>query len=142
MSFQSGIFYTAEGSISCAYHDSNGQLHSWVKPMNGRTYIEAVRLVVKTSPPWLMCVLIGVALLILVPKVWSFSWDGLPYYCFLYLLFGTHFIFPTSLKKYHGAEHKVFSTRGRINRFRLAAIKRATIKKSRMFNRSCDGLFS
>lgn len=133
MSFQSGVFYTAEGYISCAYHDSDGRLQSWVKPMNGRAYLEAIRLVVTTSPIWFLSIIIGVSLLILVPKMWTFSWDGLPYYCFLYLLFGTHFIFPKSLKKYHGAEHKVFSTRGRINRFRLSAIKRATIK-----NRGCS----
>ncbi len=61
------------------------------------------------------------------------SWEGLPYYSIFYLMFGTHFIFPRQLRKYHGAEHKVFSERGIIRRSALYRIQKAAIT-----NRYCS----
>jgi uncharacterized protein (TIGR00106 family) len=48
-------------------------------------------------------------------------------------MFGTHFWFPRQLRKYHGAEHKVFSDNGVIRRGRLFQIRKADIT-----NRYCS----
>ena len=75
---------------------------------------------------------------IFVPKIAllfqiNFGWVGLPVYFIFYYMFGTHFIFPSSLRKYHGAEHKVFSDRGVKSRARLYLIGKAAIT-----NRYCS----
>ncbi|MGY4690279.1 MTH1187 family thiamine-binding protein [Salibacterium sp. K-3] len=58
---------------------------------------------------------------------------GLPFYSFLYYLMGTHFFFPQELRKFHGAEHKVFSFKGIKRRRNLYRIKKAPIT-----NRYCS----
>ncbi|MCM2677786.1 MTH1187 family thiamine-binding protein [Shouchella plakortidis] len=65
------------------------------------------------------------------PVLWEMT--GLPFYSLLYLAFGMHFLFPKKLRKYHGAEHKVFSSKGLITRVRLRKIQQASI-----VNRGCS----
>ncbi len=90
--------------------------------------------VIVSMPLWFKGLIMLVVALIIVPKVIpNVQWNGLPYYALFYCLFGTHFIFPTQLKKYHGAEHKVFSHKGLISRGRLKLIEKAAIT-----NRNCS----
>lgn len=133
MSFQSGVFFTANGYLSCAFHDRSGKLHSWVQPFSGKVLLRAFWLSISTTPLWFKSLLLAVIALVLVPKAVPVEWNGLPFYSLVYLMFGTHFIFPSILKQYHGAEHKVFSTKGRINQHRLGRIRKASIR-----NRGCS----
>ncbi|GAF19364.1 hypothetical protein JCM19046_4010 [Bacillus sp. JCM 19046] len=131
--FRQAFFFTAKGFLSCAFHDGNGKLNSWVKPLNGKTLLQAFMLALTTTPFWFKSLLLLVVALVLVPKILPIGWNGLPYYALIYLLFGTHFIFPSTLKQYHGAEHKIFSMKGRINKHRLSRIRKASI-----CNRGCS----
>ncbi|MCM3312510.1 MTH1187 family thiamine-binding protein [Psychrobacillus sp. MER TA 17] len=133
MSFNAGIFYSGAGFLACAYYDEQGKLHSWAKPAGMQAYLQAGKLIVKTMPFRFVALIIALLCLIIVPKIIPTSWNGLPVYTFFYLLFAGHFLFPEPLKKYHGAEHKVFSAKGRICTERLQAIKRADIR-----NRGCS----
>ncbi len=133
MSFNVGIFYSGAGFLSCAYYDKQGKLHSWGKPAGMPAYLQAGKLIVKTMPFRFVVLFVALLCLIIGPKIVPSGWNGLPVYTFFYLLFAGHFLFPEPLKKYHGAEHKVFSARGRICTERLKAIKRADIR-----NRGCS----
>ncbi len=137
LSYQNGIFFIGKEYVACAYNN-NGRISDWVKPLNVKTILLMVSQVF-TSMPWLFKLFTIIFMsLIFVPKLSPFFfgftiWDGLPYYFLFYYMFGTHFIFPKTLKKYHGAEHKVFSDRGIIKQSRLYQIRKAAIT-----NRYCS----
>ncbi|MBP3951226.1 MTH1187 family thiamine-binding protein [Bacillus sp. YZJH907-2] len=133
LSYQKGIFYIGKEYVSCAYHEG-GRLQSWVKPVNGKTMALMMKQVFLAMPLWFKIIPILLVTLIFLPKMSSaLQWEGLPYYLLIYFMLGTHFIFPKQLRKYHGAEHKVFSYKGLISRGRLSLIKRAAIT-----NRHCS----
>ncbi|MFS0786342.1 DUF1385 domain-containing protein [Shouchella sp. 1P09AA] len=123
----------ANQTIACAYHDKKGTLHAWAKPRSAKTFLKAGQLVWKTAPLWFQAICVGMVLLIIGPKLLPIEWAGLPFYSFFYLLFGTHFFFPTELKRYHAAEHKVFSTVGRVNHKTRKQVARASVR-----NRGCS----
>mgnify|MGYP001241808016 CR=1 FL=1 len=132
LSYQSGIFFIGKRFVSCGYHEDN-RLKSWVRPLDGKTLIVMLMQMLRATPLSFKILALLVFLLVFLPKSLATSWEGLPYYTIFYFLFGTHFLFPRELKKYHGAEHKVFSERGPILRSRLADIQRAAIT-----NRYCS----
>ncbi len=136
LSYQNGIFYIGKNHVACAYHD-HGRLKSWLKPLNAGTMLVMMKQVMLAMPLWFKGLTILFFGLIFVPKIVSLFveglWQGLPYYMLFYYMFGTHFIFPQKLRKYHGAEHKVFSDAGVIRRARLLRIKKAAIT-----NRYCS----
>ncbi|MFB4211802.1 DUF1385 domain-containing protein [Shouchella sp. JSM 1781072] len=123
----------ANQTLACAYHDKKGTLHAWAKPRNMRTFLLAGQLVWRTAPLWFQTICVGMVLLIIGPKLLPIEWAGLPFYSFFYLLFGTHFFFPSELKRYHAAEHKVFSTVGRVNHETRKKVARASVR-----NRGCS----
>jgi uncharacterized protein (TIGR00106 family) len=136
LSYQNGIFYIGKEHVACAYHEK-GILKSWVKPINAKTLVIMMKQIVLSMPLWFKLLSICYVSVIFVPKLvglWHpLLWSGLPFYFIFYLMFGTHFFFPEQLRKYHGAEHKVFSDRGVIRRARLLQIKKASIT-----NRYCS----
>lgn len=137
LSYQNGVFFIGKHHISCAY-DDNGTIIDWVKPNNTKSLIQVIGQVVKAMPFWFKIFTILYFSLIFIPKfnflsLNYFEWRGLPYYFVFYFLFGTHFIFPKSLRKYHGAEHKVFSYRGIKTMANIGKISEAQIT-----NRYCS----
>lgn len=138
LSYQNGVFFIGKENVSCAY-DDNGKIAEWVKPLTASTLFLMMRYVYQSMPGWFKLLSFFYIGMIVVPKIiailpiLSFNWSGLPFYFLFYFVFGTHFIFPMRLRKYHGAEHKVFSDRGVKKRGRLFRIKRAAIT-----NRYCS----
>ncbi|BAB05156.1 MTH1187 family thiamine-binding protein [Halalkalibacterium halodurans] len=136
LSFQQGIFYIGKRHVACAYH-VNGRLKTWLRPLNQKTLLQMMKHVTQGLPVWFKLLVLTLLSLVLVPKLFvalgMMTWTGLPLYTLLYLAYGTHFIFPTELRKYHGAEHKVFSDRGLIRRARIEEIRQAEIT-----NRYCS----
>lgn len=123
--------------ISCAYHDQ-GKIVEWVKPLIGKSLFIACKQVVMAMPLWFKMFSLLYFGMIFIPKFSTligneFAWQGFPFYFLFYYMFGTHFIFPTSLRKYHGAEHKVFSYRGVKAMYNAEKIKQAKIT-----NRYCS----
>ncbi len=123
--------------IACAYNDQ-GKVVEWVKPIDSRSLLQASKQVIFAMPSWFKLVSVIYFAVIFLPKLLLISganlaWSGLPYYFLFYYIFGTHFIFPKELRKYHGAEHKVFSFQG------VKAMYRAReIKKAKITNRYCS----
>lgn len=136
LSYQNGIFYIGKNHVACAYHD-HGRLKSWLKPLSVETMLVMIKQVMLSMPLWFKALTILFFGFIFVPKIILLfvdnGWQGLPYYMIFYYLFGTHFLFPKQLRKYHGAEHKVFSDTGVIRRARLSRIQKAAIT-----NRYCS----
>ncbi len=131
LSYQNGIFFIGKEFVACAYND-NGRISDWVRPLNLKTIFLMARQVFTSMPLLFKLVTIVFMALVFVPKLLLFFidlsiWRGLPYYFLFYYMFGTHFLFPKTLKQYHGAEHKVFSTRGKIKQSRLYQIRKAAI---------------
>lgn len=137
VSYENGIFFIGKRHISCAYND-NGIIRDWIKPLNHHSMVQVAKQVTFSMPLWFKVLTIIYFTLIFFPKLLSifgvyFLWNGLPFYFFFYYMFGTHFIFPKSLRKYHGAEHKVFSYRG----LKTMANKQE-IKEAEITNRYCS----
>jgi uncharacterized protein (TIGR00106 family) len=137
MSYENGIFFIGKRHISCAYNDK-GKIGEWVKPLNSKSLFLAGKQVIFAMPLWFKLITVFYFLLIFLPKLLvsygvEIGWEGLPYYFALYYMFGTHFVFPTNLRKYHGAEHKVFSYRGVKAMYNADKIKQAAIT-----NRYCS----
>lgn len=137
LSFENGIFFIGKRYISCAYN-YQGQIRDWVKPLNKKSMLHVFKLVIISMP---LSFKLGTAIffaLIFIPKLilligGEIGWQGLPLFFLFYFMYGTHFIFPKNLRKYHGAEHKVFSYRGIKMIANLAKIKQAKIT-----NRHCS----
>nr|WP_096201243.1 MTH1187 family thiamine-binding protein [Bacillus sp. FJAT-45350] len=138
LSYQNGVFFIGKKHVACAY-DDNGKISDWVKPIDGPTLFLMTKAIIISMPLWFKIISVLYLTLIFIPKllvlfdITLFEWSGLPFYFLFYYMFGTHFIFPEKLRKYHGAEHKVFSDRGVKKRGRLYRIKRAAIT-----NRNCS----
>ncbi|HHY21746.1 MAG TPA: MTH1187 family thiamine-binding protein [Bacilli bacterium] len=141
LSFQRGIFFIGKEHVACAY-DKDGERVDWVKPIGFKTLLTMIQLVIGSMPKWFKWLSVVLFALIFIPKIFimlfpeSSLWRGLPFYSLLYYAFGTHFTFPNELRKYHGAEHKVFSDRGVKKKARLYVIRRAAIT-----NRNCSTNF-
>ncbi|OLO26922.1 hypothetical protein BTR23_21350 [Alkalihalophilus pseudofirmus] len=130
LSYQNGIFFIGKEYVACAFNN-NGRISDWVKPVNITTIFFMINQVFSSMPSLFKLFTIIFMGLVFVPKLlllFSFEfWTGLPFYFLFYYMFGTHFLFPTSLKKFHGAEHKVFSDRGIKKQSRLYQIRKAAI---------------
>jgi len=137
LSYENGIFFIGKRFISCAYNDQ-GKIRDWVKPLNIQSLLVVFRQVITSLPLWFKFVTVSYFSLIFIPRLIIVSggqidWQGLPLYFLFYYMLGNHFIFPKNLRKYHGAEHKVFSYRGIKTISNLAEIKQAKIT-----NRYCS----
>ncbi|SDY54642.1 uncharacterized protein, MTH1187 family [Evansella caseinilytica] len=141
MSFNKGIMFLGKKYIACTY-ENKGTIKTWIKPVNTGSMLKAVKLVIFSMPLWFQLFFAGWLGAILVPKMLMnagvLAWGGLPPFTIIYFFFGTHFWFPGEMRKYHGAEHKVFSYKGIISISNQQGIKRAEIT-----NRYCstNGIF-
>lgn len=136
LSFQKGIVFIGHKHVACSYIDK-GKPNTWIKPVTPRTMLSVGKLVFTSMPLWYHLFLTGWILLTVYPYIIRlFGIDGatgLPMFMLIYFFFGTHFWFPTELKKYHGAEHKVFSFRGVVS-----VRNRSEIKRAEITNRYCS----
>lgn len=130
MSFQKGIIFIGKKYIACAY-DGKGKRNAWIMPINLHSILKAAKLIVLSMPAWYYFLLFLLLALINIPSF--FNMNGLPDFTLLYFLFGTHFWFPKELKKYHGAEHKIFNYVGVIS-----VATKNEIKSQSLTNRYCS----
>jgi len=117
ISFGRGVFFHDRHVLACA-EVKNGTIHLWAETITPMTIFK-MWLRVIFSLPWYYNVFHAglIAYFLLTSGVFPaadlpFALPELdPYWAFVYLA-GFHFVFPARLKKFHGAEHKVFSYAG------------------------------
>ncbi|SDH49805.1 uncharacterized protein, MTH1187 family [Alteribacillus persepolensis] len=136
LSYQNGVIFFGNEYIGWGRLNRHQKPESFVLPLNGKTVWTIVWHVFLSMPLWYLVLFFLWTAGVFVSAVL----DGLniehvriPFYTFIYFLLGTHFIFPEQLKKFHGAEHKVFSYRGPKKRSSWPRIKKAAIT-----NRYCS----
>lgn len=138
MSFQKGIIFIGKKHVACSYTEKNGKQVTWLKPLNPATILQTGKLVYFSMPRWYHLIFWFLLISVFVPPLLnqlSGQWElvELPLFPVLFFLFGTHFWFPKELKKYHGAEHKVFSYKGIIS-----VVNRRKIERALITNRNCS----
>lgn len=117
ISFGRGVFFHNRQVLACA-EVIDGTIHLWGETITPLT-IWKMWLRVVFSLPWYYnlfhACLIAYLLIVVgvVPTDYVPEWLPVinPYWAFVYLA-GFHFVFPARMKKFHGAEHKVFSYAG------------------------------
>lgn len=132
LSFQNGVFFIGRKYVSCAFI-KNGKKGFWIEPLTGSALLKVISTVIIAMPMLFKLFSIVSLSLIFIPKYIDIGWNGLPYYFIFYYTLGTHFFFPVQLRKFHGAEHKVFSYPGSKTLSNLNEIKAAQIT-----NRYCS----
>ncbi|SDI87486.1 MTH1187 family thiamine-binding protein [Alteribacillus bidgolensis] len=135
LSYQNGVLFFGEKYIGWASVKNNKPV-SEVLPLSSMSMLKIACHVFKLMPRWYKLLFyVWVAAVIFSPlfHLIGINLPALPFYTFIYFVFGTHFIFPKQLKKFHGAEHKVFSFKGVKKRRNIYRIKKAAIT-----NRYCS----
>ncbi|MGO0060659.1 DUF1385 domain-containing protein [Brevibacillus fluminis] len=125
ISFNRGVFFHDRTYLACA-EMKHGVIHVWSEKITLRT-IGKMWVRIAFTLPWyyqLFHLMLLCAVLFGVAETW---FD--PLWILVYAA-GFHFIFPRQLKKYHGAEHKVFSYNGPKHPEAWEAVKRANIVNS------------
>lgn len=130
MSFQKGIIFMGKKYIACV-HYVKGKRKVWLKPINVFSILKVIFLIAFSMPLWFYLILFALLAFIIIPDY--FGLHGLPEFTIIYFAFGTHFWFPKELKKFHGAEHKVFNYRGVIS-----MMKKDEIQNQALTNRFCS----
>ncbi|WP_054635433.1 DUF1385 domain-containing protein [Thalassobacillus sp. C254] len=135
LSYQKGILFFGRRFAGGA-HVEEGQIQTWTAPLTIKTLWKAVRYVFGSLPWWYKGTAFFLCIAILLTQSWLWpTWNvpDLPWYILVLFFFGSHFMFPKEWKKFHGAEHKLFSCKGNVDRADLTALKRASIT-----NRYCS----
>ncbi|SFE30075.1 MTH1187 family thiamine-binding protein [Alteribacillus iranensis] len=135
LSYQKGVIFIGEENIGWAYAEGN-RTSSMALPLEASSLLRIGKDVFFSMPFWYKLLVFswGIGSLSSLLGSILFGWPHLlPVFTFFYLLLGTHFIFPAELRKFHGAEHKIFSFKGVKNRRNLPRITRAKIT-----NRYCS----
>ncbi|MGI6187952.1 MAG: DUF1385 domain-containing protein [Brevibacillus sp.] len=110
MSFGRGVIFHDRNVLACA-EVKDGVIHLWAEKITFWT-IGKIWLRICFSFPW-PYQLLHLALVLYVITAVAFPRLAVvdPWWAAVYVA-GLHFIFPRELKKFHGAEHKVFSYHG------------------------------
>lgn len=134
VSYTRGVFFCTpqKGIAHATYEGGKIQTNFFPWGMKGILFIFWR---VLSTLPWYLYTLILLGLLLGVMPYVSADWGlpPLPLYSLVMLALGYHFVFPIGLRRYHGAEHKVFSHRGLMHIRELPMIERANI-----VNRGCS----
>jgi uncharacterized protein YqhQ len=138
MSYYKGIFFMNSNGIAHATV-KDGQIATKYMPIGVKSMLFMAQRLLFSIP--LYFALLGLILfnMIVQPEPFiellpeSITIPRIPEYALLYFMLGYHFIFPRELKKYHGAEHKVFSYRGERH-----LVKEEEIGKANIVNRNCS----
>lgn len=136
ISFSRGVFFHDRNILACA-EVIGGTIHVWAEPISLRTICKMWLRVVFTLPWYYQLFHVCLALALLqslgwLPvsgPAWFASLSLHPLWAVIYLA-GFHFVFPRQLKKFHGAEHKVFSYAGEKRLDAWEQVKRANIVNS------------
>lgn len=136
MSYQRGVIFVGNRYLSGAEFQENIST-SWAEPITVKAMLNVSLRVYKAMPAWFQILFVLTFFLSLIPW-WAgwyhpIEWYGIPFYLWFYFFLGTHFWFPKEMKKYHGAEHKVFSSNELISVRNIKKIKGAPIT-----NRNCS----
>ncbi|ADH99806.1 MTH1187 family thiamine-binding protein [Salisediminibacterium selenitireducens] len=136
MSYQHGVIFVGERYMGGAEIVNNRSI-SWVEPVTAKAMFRVSVRVFKSMPLWFKWAAFISFLISLLPWMTGlYSWEqyyGVPFYLWVYFFLGTHFWFPSDMKRFHGAEHKVFSTKELVS---VRHIK--TIAKASIINRYCS----
>lgn len=137
LSFQKGVMFFGKHYISiCLQHKNQQHVYALNKTKINLGKITWILL--RSLPAGYQAGLFLLILLLAVRAAGGISlgvWetDGLPLYTVLLIFFGSHFMFPGEWRKFHGAEHKVFSYKG------LKTVQNVNeIKKAPITNRYCS----
>jgi hypothetical protein len=135
LSYSRGIFYHApQLGIAHATLDRQGRIQTHFFPWSVKGMLFLVRRVLTTLPLYMYGLMAVLLLLCVMPDWWAlWPLPAVPAYSMLLLALGYHFFFPLSMRRFHGAEHKVFSYRGPIHIRELSGVQQANI-----VNRGCS----
>lgn len=113
MSYQHGVIFIGDHYLAGAEFVNN-RSSSWVEPITVKAMLNISLRVFKAMPQWYKWAAFISLLVSMLPWLTGlYSLDlyfGVPVYLWVYFFLGTHFWFPSDMKRFHGAEHKVFST--------------------------------
>ncbi|GED66381.1 hypothetical protein BRE01_00830 [Brevibacillus reuszeri] len=125
MSFGRGVLFHDRNVLACA-EVKDGVIHLWAEKITIRT-IGKLWYRIFFSFPWYYqlfhLLLAGYVIATFVNPAWEII---SPLWVAVYIG-GFHFVFPRMMKKFHGAEHKVFSYHGKKSLSALSDIARADI---------------
>lgn len=118
MSYKNGIFFLNNKGLSHATF-KDGEVLTHYFPLSPQAYYFLITRIILSVPLYLL--VLGLILVLWIERPdFIFSTipaahylPNMPLYSFILFLFSYHFLFPLQLKKYHGAEHKVFSYKGK-----------------------------
>lgn len=137
MSYKNGIFFINQKGMAHATL-TNGKVVTCFQPISPQAFLFLFQRLMVSFPAYLLILVLILSIFILRPNIiFAHSMFNalpeVPLYSMVLLLFAYHLIFPKQLKKYHGAEHKVFSYKGRKHLSRIKQIAAANI-----VNRNCS----
>lgn len=117
---------------------TDGRIETYYAKLSPKAFFYMFYRLLFATPWYLYCMLLLLFLLINwadfgLDRLTSWEIPPIPVYVVILLIFAYHFIFPRQLKKYHGAEHKVFSYKGRRHLANIWQIQQASI-----VNRYCS----
>jgi hypothetical protein len=125
ISFGRGVLFHDRDVLACA-EVKDGVIHVWAEEMTLKTIVKMWYRIF-FSFPWYYQLFHLMLACYAVAAVLGASWAVInPAWIAIYVA-GFHFIFPRRLKKFHGAEHKVFSYRGKKSLEAIEQIARANI---------------
>ncbi|SDN41613.1 DUF1385 domain-containing protein [Alkalicoccus daliensis] len=131
ISHAKGIMFFSPACISHAWN-VHGQIHHQVNAYSKKGVLfECIRAFFMLPARFIIIILGSAAILIS-----TYFFDAVPpisFHYYLIFLFSFHFWFPKEMKKFHAAEHQVFSCRGEIRGDNLSLIS-----KSSVINRNCS----
>lgn len=136
MSYQRGVIFAGDRFLAGA-ENWGDRSTSWVEPLTAKAMMKVSLKVYRAMPFWYHVFSAITLIISMIPWMAGWyepsEWFGVPFYLWLYFFLGTHFWFPEEMKRYHGAEHKVFSSDELIS---VRNIKK--IKNSAITNRYCS----
>ncbi|RSL30939.1 thiamine-binding protein [Salibacterium salarium] len=136
LSYQNGVLFLGKEYIGWAQWKQK-RPEAEVLPINTTAILKIGKHVFQAMPLWYKITSGILGIMLFLPKILGLFSEVMmpefPLYTLFYFLFGTHFIFPKELRKFHGAEHKVFSYKGVKKRRNIYRMKRASIT-----NRYCS----
>ncbi|GAA4710460.1 DUF1385 domain-containing protein [Brevibacillus fulvus] len=124
ISFGRGVFFHNREILACA-EIKRGVIHVWAEKMTIWTLLKMWHRIL-FAHPWYYNVFHLLLLLYVSYAVWQGHGPVDPTWVLVYMA-GFHFVFPKRLKRFHGAEHKVFSYPGEKKLEALAEIQQASI---------------
>lgn len=138
MSYNKGVFFMNKAGIAHATQ-RDGKVVTHYFPFGLKGYLFLLRRLLFTLPLYIPLIALLLLIMIEQPKLLfsimpnAEALPKLPDYTLILFVMAYHFIFPMQLRKYHGAEHKVFSYRGRKHLSQISDIGKANI-----VNRHCS----